>query len=589
MGGRALRLDHAPAGARGLPLNPQTGHYCLNSLAETESALYLRAWMTKPKRPAPPPAASPAPETLSPLASALDAQYRAIFAAALDAMLVVDGAGEIVIANEEAERMFGHSLSELVGEKIEVLLPERYREAHPGQRERYFSRPVPRPMGLGLELKGLHASGEEFPLEISLSPVELGEELVVLATIRDLSERDDLRRKLAERERASLQASKLEAIGQLAGGIAHDFNNMLAVIIGFTERASDLLAREPLDRALAQDSLAHVLKAAERSADLCRRILSFSRQQPLRPEVLDLKALVAETQPMLSRVLGEPIELHYVLTQRAFALVDPAQLEQAVLNLALNARDAMPQGGRLLIELRTLDLDEQGADAHQLEPGSYAVIGVSDTGSGMDAETRERAFEPFFTTKSSARGTGLGLSMVHGLVKQSGGHIYVYSEPGLGTTFKLYFPRQPDPEGEEPILAPLPRQRRDNRETLLVVEDELLVNDMLTSTLEAAGFRVLSADSGERALELARATNEAIDLVVTDMIMPGMNGRDLARELRRERPELGVLFISGYTDNVLFMQGELRRGVNFLEKPMSSSALVAQIQAMLERQEPAER
>ena len=518
----------------------------------------------------------------SPLASAVNAQYRAIFAAALDAMLVVDRSGEIVIANDETERMFGHPVAELVGRKIEFLLPERYRDAHPGQRDRYFSRPVPRPMGVGMQLKGLHAKGEEFPLEISLSPVELGEELVVLATIRDLSERDDLRRKLAQRERASLRASKLEAIGQLAGGIAHDFNNMLAVIIGFTERAQDLAYDQPFDRKQLLESLDHVLKAAERSSDLCRRILSFSRRQVFDPQVLDLKALVADTEPMLSRVLGEQVDLTYVLPRQAYALVDPAQLEQAVLNLALNARDAMPQGGKLLIELKTVDLDEEGARAHHLEQGSYAVLAVSDTGAGMDAVTLKQVFEPFFTTKSAARGTGLGLSMVKGLVNQSGGHIYVYSEPGLGTTFKLYFPRQPEPGAEALTLLPLAQPRRDNHEMVLVVEDEALLSAMVTKTLERAGFTVLSAPSAEAALELVAAIDPPLDLVLTDLVMPGMNGRDLAACLRKQHPRLEVLFMSGYSDN-LFAQGELRRGVNFLEKPMSAAVLVAQVQQLLDR------
>jgi two-component system cell cycle sensor histidine kinase/response regulator CckA len=332
--------------------------------------------------------------------------------------------------------MFGYSREELLGSRIEMLLPESQRSAHEREREEYFARPRVRPMGVGMDLAGRRKDASEFPAEVSLSHIDTREGLFAIAFVSDISQRKQLEEQLAH-------AQKMEAVGRLAGGVAHDFNNMLTVISGYNRMILDDLS--PLDP--LRGNAEEILKAADRAAALTNQLLAFSRRQIMRPSVLNVNAVIANTEKMLRHVIGEDIQLMLNPARDAGNIrADPGHIEQAVVNLAVNARDAMPLGGRLAIETANVRLDETYARTHSgVQPGEFVMIAVSDTGHGMDAETRRHIFEPFFTTKETGKGTGLGLATVYGMVKQCGGDIWVYSEPGQGTTFKLYFPRVADP------------------------------------------------------------------------------------------------------------------------------------------------
>ncbi|HLE84167.1 MAG TPA: response regulator [Thermoanaerobaculia bacterium] len=374
-------------------------------------------------------------------------------------------------------------------------------------------------------------------------------------------------------------AQRMEAVGQLVAGVAHDFNNLLTVILG----NSELLLRglEPADPRRA--GLGEIRSAAERAAVLIRQLLAFSRQQVLEPRVLDLNALVGDVRRLLRRVIGEDVELRIRLAPRLGAVrADPGQLEQVMLNLAVNSRDAMPGGGILTLETANLDLDEAYCRDHAAaRPGPYVLLAVSDTGLGMDAATRGHIFEPFFTTKGRDHGTGLGLATVHGIVSQSGGHIWLYSEPGKGTTFKIYLPRVEAPAAPTAAAAP-PARALTGSETVLVVEDEEAVRALTTKTLEARGYRVLAAASAEQALEVAQRHPERIPLVVTDVVMPGLSGGELAARLVELRPEMRVIFVSGYTDDTIAHQGVLDPGVHFLQKPFALDALARKVREVLD-------
>lgn len=400
-----------------------------------------------------------------------------------------------------------------------------------------------------------------------------GRVIRIAGVAEDVTERRDLEMQLR-------QAQKMEAIGQLAGGVAHDFNNLLSVIFGHSELlALDLPADEP-----RQESVTQISQAAERAAALTRQLLAFSRQQVLEPTVLDLNRLVAEAEKMLRRLIGEDVQLQTALQPDLSRVrVDPGQMEQVIMNLAVNARDAMPNGGRLTIETREAELQSVYAKAHLgARPGHHVLLAVSDTGCGISPEIQARIFEPFFTTKPVGQGTGLGLSVVHGIIKQSGGHITVESAPGTGTTFKIYLPAVPD----EPLatLAPsAPSKPVGGSETILLVEDEELMRAVTARLLGTLGYRVLEASSGEEASHLAEASGlEKIDLLMTDVVMPDMSGRDLADKLRHRRPGLKVLFQSGYTGEVVVRHGVSHAGVTFLQKPFRLDTLAKKVRAVLE-------
>jgi CheY-like chemotaxis protein len=374
-------------------------------------------------------------------------------------------------------------------------------------------------------------------------------------------------------------SQKMEAVGRLAGGIAHDFNNLLAVITGY----GDLLQREldPQDPRLQR--VEQVRKAADRAAGLVRQLLAFSRRQVLQPRVLSLADVIEELVPMLGRLIGEDIDLS---TRKAPDLAqvkaDAGQVEQVIMNLVVNARDAMPGGGKLLIETRNVELDPGWAAAHAGgRSGSYVMLSVNDTGSGMDAETLKHVFEPFFTTKGPGKGTGLGLATVYGIVKQSDGHVWVYSEPGLGTTVKVYLPRVD--LGVEPALSPRPEAPLSpGSETILVAEDEESLGEMIREILEDLGYDVLAGGVGKAALEVARSHAAPIHLLLTDVVMPGLSGRELAARLHEVHPETRVLYMSGYSDEAIAHHGVLDPGVPFLEKPFAPDSLTRKVREVLD-------
>jgi PAS domain S-box-containing protein len=495
----------------------------------------------------------------------------ALLESASQAILSIDRNGRIVLANPKTEEMFGYDRQELLGARIEILLPESRRRVHGRDREEYFTRPRVRPMGIGMDLAGRRKNGTEFPVEISLSYVETIEGLFAIAFVNDISDRKRLEGQL-------LQAQKMEAVGRLAGGVAHDFNNMLTVIAGYNRMILDELS--PMDplRGCAEE----VLKAADRAAALTKQLLAFSRRQVMQPVVMNLNTTVLHTEKMLRRLIGEDVELLLILQEDVGNIrADPNHIEQAVVNLALNARDAMPKGGRITVETANVHLDETYARTHMgVKPGDFVMVAVSDTGHGMDAETRRRLFEPFFTTKEKGKGTGLGLATVYGSVKQLGGDIWVYSEPGRGTTFKLYFPRVNELAAVTPA-GPPESVRIPATETILVVEDEEAVRDLTVKILRKLGHTVLSAGNGVEAIEIAKAYSGPIALLMTDVVMPNMSGRQVADELVKLRPDLKVLYLSGYTDNTVVHHGVLEDGVEFLPKPFSREALARKIRDVL--------
>ncbi|MBK7594632.1 MAG: response regulator [Gemmatimonadetes bacterium] len=373
------------------------------------------------------------------------------------------------------------------------------------------------------------------------------------------------------------QAQKLEAIGRLAGGVAHDFNNLLTIITGYAEILLDVVPREHPDH----EFVVEIGTAAARAATLTRQLLAFSRQQVLEPKVLDLNGIVRHTDKMLSRLIGEDILLSLSLTEGLGRVkVDPGQIEQVLMNLVVNARDAMPRGGRLTIETANVELDTGYTQYHlEVEAGPYVMLAVSDTGVGMDPETRRRVFEPFFTTKPTGIGTGLGLSTVFGIVKQSGGHIYVYSEPEQGSTFKIYLPVA---AGEPATRAPMPKPHAPRgTETVLLVEDDDAVRAVTRMALQRSGYTVLEASTGREAIALAARHPGSIDLLLSDVVMPEVGGREVAAAVTAARPDTKVLYLSGYTDDAVVRHGILRAEVAFLQKPFTPAALAKKVRQVL--------
>jgi signal transduction histidine kinase len=448
----------------------------------------------------------------------------------------------------------------------------------------------PEDLPLALELLGRVVRGELRPVnqfrvriaqgdyrvaEFSATPQLVEGQLIgILGIGRDVTERVQLEQQLR-------QAQKMEAVGRLAGGIAHDFNNILTAITGY----ADLLLEDLGPTDPRREDAEEVRKAAQRAAGLTRQLLAFSRQQVLQPSVIDVNALVGDLQRMLGRLLGEDVELGTRLDPAVGRVkADPGQLEQVLMNLAVNARDAMPQGGKLTLETVNVDMDERyAADHYPARPGPYVMIAVSDTGTGMSEETQAHMFEPFFTTKEKGKGTGLGLATVYGIVKQSGGFIWVYSELGHGSTFKIYLPRVAEPSERSAGAAPTGAQRSRGTETVLLAEDEPPVRAVARQVLERHGYTVLEAPSAESALDIATRYSGTIHLLLTDVIMPGMNGRELATRLAGLRPEARVIFMSGYTDDAVTRHGVLEPGSTYLQKPFTPDAIARKVREVLDR------
>jgi PAS domain S-box-containing protein len=618
-----------------------------------------------------------------------------------DAMVVADGEGRIVLVNSQTEQLFGYNRRELLGQPVEVLVPARFWAEHRKHRRKYMEHVQIRPVGLGLELYGIRKDSTKFPVEISLSPHKTEEGVLISSTIRDVTQRkrveDALRQSEAlfrgmvegtygvyraasdgsilmantamahmlgyqsEKEllRLNLAADvflpgeysaqlfdqpgsrkpfarlethwrqkdnktitvelsgrpvkddagnllyfeviaedvshqrgvehrlrhvqKMEAIGRLAGGISHDFNNVLGVITGYSEMLLDKLATDPQLSAL----VTHVLKATERGASLTRQLLAFSRQQVLEPRIIDIQQHIKSVEGLLRRVLGEDILLTVESGDGpAYLRADPTQLEQVIMNLVVNARDAMPSGGNLTIEISRARLDpdycKHAPDTH---PGDYVCIAITDTGCGMSPEVLSRVFEPFFTTKESGKGTGLGLATVYGIVKQSGGSVTVYSEAGHGTTFKLYLPLSEEP-ASAPEAASLEGLVPNGTETILYVEDEDSLREVTCEYLKSKGYSVLLASGAQEALQVAENGSPRIDFLLTDVILPGSSGVQLAQRLVGSFPQMRVMYVSGYTADTIFHHGGHDPNFVFLTKPFSLPALARKIRAVLDASQP---
>ncbi|MFF5292941.1 hybrid sensor histidine kinase/response regulator [Paractinoplanes globisporus] len=485
--------------------------------------------------------------------------------AAPDAILVMEDDGRIVLVNDRAEELYGFGRDELLGTRIDTLLTDDARMM-PAARRRRLEEGRPGPVG-AVTTTIRRRDGSEIPVESSVAIVDTPQGRLAVCVIRDLSERAR-----AEQEKARLRAEahvhrsqRLESLGQLAGGIAHDFNNMLGVIVNYANFVIEEASSPSPDlKAIAADAK-QVVRAGQRGTDLTHQLLSFARREVVRPQVLDLNGAIFEVEEMLRRSLGEHINL-LVRAEPSLPAVmcDPGQIEQLLVSLSVNARDAMPSGGDLVIDTA--------------RHGDQVCLRVSDSGEGMSPEVLDRAFEPFFTTKGSG-GTGLGLASVYGIVTQAGGEVSIASSVGLGTTVTVLLPvATATPSPDNPDISPIGGQG----ETLLVVEDEAALRDVAGRILSGAGYHVLSAECGASALELAARHEGAIDLLVSDVVMPGMLGKELAERLTCVRPDTRVLYMSGYAQPVLHSQGTLDPGVELLEKPFTAGDLLAAVRKRLD-------
>ncbi|NMA97107.1 MAG: PAS domain S-box protein [Phyllobacteriaceae bacterium] len=495
----------------------------------------------------------------------------AILESALDAIITIDGDGLITTVNPATARLFGYDEADFIGRNVHFLMPEPYHSAHDGYIANYRRTGARKIIGIGREVTGRRRDGSEFPMHLAVSEFEMDGRVYFTGIIHDLSNQKAT-------EQALRQAQKMEAMGQLTGGIAHDFNNLLTVIIGNLEMLESRLTTSA-QRELATEAL----EAADIGARLTGRLLAFARRSHLEPEVVNLNDFVLGLTDMLHRTLGSTISLSNALTPRLWSTrVDPSQVESAIVNLAVNARDAMPEGGRLIIETSNVSVDATMSDhLDDLQPGDYVRLSVADTGQGMPADVRERAFEPFFTTKDTGRGTGLGLSMIYGFAKQSGGHATIYSEVGRGTTVNIYLPRHGGPavsdDGESETLRP------DTGKTILVVEDDARVRRLTVARLEELGFATLVAGDALEALTVLQS-GATIDLVFTDLVMPGgMSGYELAHRVAENWPGMKVLLTSGYADELVRRDEDAIAHLKVLSKPYRLADLSRAIAEVLER------
>ena len=502
-------------------------------------------------------------------------RFRALVEESWDAIALFAADGTIVYGSPATTRLLGYDLSEFVGRNAMEFIHPDDRAGLLLRLEEVTANPRSR---LQVAARVQHKNGHWRHLEGVLT--NLLDDPSVAAIVNNY--RDVTDRRILEEQIALSQ--KMEAIGRLAGGVAHDFNNILTAIGGYADL---LLADLPADDTRRHD-IEEIHLATERAAALTQQLLAFSRKQVLQPKVISLNALVPGIETMLRRLIGEDILLATVLHPRVGNVrADPGQIEQVIVNLAVNARDAMPQGGRLTIETRNVELDESYVAEHPtVAPGRYVLLAVSDTGVGMDEETKSRIFEPFFTTKVRGKGTGLGLATVYGIVQQTGGHIWPYSERHQGTTMRVYLPRVDEPADavEQAGERRGPVENLRGTETILLVEDEPPVRAVTRQLLERNGYTVLEAPDGRRALEIVDGASNGtrVDLLLTDVIMPGMSGRELANQLKARRPDVRVLFMSGYTDDAVVRHGMLEPGLAYLEKPFRPPALLRKVREVLQ-------
>lgn len=627
----------------------------------------------------------------------IEERLRRLLDSSPDAMVIAGNDGKIVLVNSQTEKLFGYAREELLGQPVEVLVPERFWGIHRAHRDHYMANPVARPMGAGSELFGLKKDGTEFPVEISLSPQRTEDGALVSSTIRDITERRKVEEALRQSEanframvegtygvyratpegkllvannalvqmlgydspeellarnlavdvfeqgeytpllfdqpgrqkqftkleahlkrkdgvRIAVEVSgrpvrdnsgnvlyfeviaedvsrvrgveqrlrhvqKMEAIGRLAGGIAHDFNNVLGVIVAYSE----MLVEKLHDDEELYGLVLSITKAVERGGTLTRQLLAFSRQQVLEPQVLSLGEYLGSIKDMLARVIGEDLQLSIITGDPNLRVkVDPTQIEQVIMNLVVNARDAMPNGGRLTLETGEVEIDDEYCSRNpEARLGSHVMLAVSDTGCGMPPEVLSRIFEPFFTTKEQGKGTGLGLATIYGIVKQSGGHVTAYSEVGRGTTFKIYLPVTHDEAEKREVMTPDKVAPR-GVEIILIVEDEESLRTVTREYLSNKGYQVIVAEDFDKALEVSADSSRRIDLLMTDVVLPGSSGPKLADRLAASRPEMKVLFVSGYTADAL-VHGDLHRSdFAFLSKPFSLNTLARKIRSILD-------
>ncbi|MEO6195653.1 MAG: PAS domain S-box protein [Thermoanaerobaculia bacterium] len=507
-------------------------------------------------------------------------RLQAVLNAAVDGVVLIDTAGIIQSANPSVQKLFGYTPEELIGQNVKVLMPPAWREEHDGYLDRYKATGEARIIGIGRQVEGRRRDGSTFPLDLAVSEVRHGSEVFFLGTLRDLTDRVRL-------EDEFRQSQKMEAIGRLAGGVAHDFNTLLGTIRGYSEM---LLGALPRDGRLRQPvELIH--RAALRGAQLTRQLLLFSRRQEVQAQAVDLTELLADVAVMLDRLIGEDIRLtREIEPQLGRVWGNPGELHQVFLNLVVNACDAMPHGGSLNVSLHNLAADQEIAvEGRRLPPGSYVLVQVADTGTGMNEEVRKRIFEPFFTTKELGKGTGLGLSTVHAIVLRCQGGIAVGSQPGQGTTFRIYLPRahepfreEPAPAAAEPEEAAAPLEHGKERGAILLAEDDDMFRGLLRQVLERQGYQVLAAEDPAAALGLAAARGDAIQLLLSDMVMPGGTGADLAAQLKGRYPAMKVVLMSGYTDEALARRDADKITADaFLEKPFATQDLLRLIRELL--------
>lgn len=496
-------------------------------------------------------------------------RYRELIENAHDIIYTHDLQGNYTSVNQMGQRITGYSHDEAMQmNMLDVVVPEdreRVREI--------LNRKLAGDNIATYEIEVLAKDGSRIPVEVNTRVIQKnGRPVGIQGIARDVTERKNLEAQLR-------QAQKMEAVGQLAGGVAHDFNNLLTAITGY----SDLAIRKLQPQDPLRNNLEEIKKAGMRAAGLTRQLLAFSRKQVLQPKVLNLNSIVTDLEKMLQRLIGEDVELRIALEgELGNAKADPGQIEQVIMNLVINARDAMPRGGKLTIETQNIDLGDEYAKQHVgVEAGPYVLLAVSDTGIGMDKETEKRIFEPFFTTKEVGRGTGLGLSTVYGIVKQSNGLLWVYSELGRGTTFKFYLPRIGD-AAQEYKRADVSEEKLEGSETILLVEDDDTLRKLAAEVLAVYGYRVLEASNGGSALLICERHPEPIHLLITDVVMPEMGGVETAERLGRIRPDMKVLFMSGYTNNTIVHQGVMEADVNFIQKPFSPADLARKIRSVLD-------
>ena len=513
-----------------------------------------------------------------------EARKSAVLEASLDPIVTIGDDGRIVEFNEAAERTFGVARQDAIGREIvSLIIPADQQDRYRAGLAHYLSTGQGPMLNRRVELTACRADGGEVPVELTIVPVKLHDSTLFTAYIRDITDRRVLERDLQ-------QAQRLESLGQLAGGIAHDFNNLLVVICNYAA-----FVAEEVDRAAAapdgarwaavREDVGAIIDAGERATALTRQLLAFARRDVARPRVVDLNEIVERIEGLLRRTIGSHIEL---VTRRGADLwpvrIDPSQVEQVLVNLAVNARDAMPGGGRLSIETANIEVGADHAGVRPgLDEGRFVRLRVSDTGSGMDETQLARAFEPFFTTKPRGEGTGLGLATVYGIVKQAGGDAQLYSDPGVGTTFTALLPATDDAATEQQSRQPATAGAGlGGDETVLVVDDESPIRELARRILGRNGYRVIVATDGADAIDIVRRRGAEIDLVVTDLVMPHLSGKEVAERVGTIRPGLPVLFMSGHAQPSLDATGVLGPGDVLLEKPFSESELLGQVRALLQ-------